>query len=160
MWTAMGLPEVSTILWRERHLLELLVFKLDAQQLLIGSGRDRWLSHASDELELVLEELRHTELRRAIEVDAVAPELGLNPGATLAELAVAAPAPFDQLLRQHRDALLELAAEVRDRSRQNRDTLARGQGVVRDLIAAASVATSGSATPTDAASGILVDRVI
>ena len=30
----MGLPEVSTILWRERHLLELLVFKLDAQQLL------------------------------------------------------------------------------------------------------------------------------
>lgn len=161
----MGLPEVSTILWRERHLLELLVFKLDAQQLLIGSGRDRWLNHASDELESVLEELRHTELLRAVEVDDVAPTLGLGAGASLAELAMAAPAPFDDLLRQHREALVELAAEVRDRSRQNCDALARGQQAVRELISAASAATAGvpvgaGANDAGAASGILVDRAL
>lgn len=156
----MGLAEVSTILWRERHLLELLVFKLDAQQLLLGSGRDRWLIHASDELEHVLDELRHTELLRAVEVDGVAASLGLSPGASLAELADAAPVPFDSLLRQHREALLELAAEVRDRSRHNCEALARGQQAVRQLIATATASTSaGSALPDVAASGILVDEV-
>jgi hypothetical protein len=156
----MGLPEVSTILWRERHLLELLAFKLDAQQLLIGSGRDRWLHHVSDELESVLDELRHTELLRAVEVDAVAGALGLGAGASLAELAAAAPAPFDDLLRQHREALVELAAEVRDRSRQNCDALARGQQAVRELIAAASAATAGVPAHDAAASGILVDQAL
>jgi hypothetical protein len=156
----MGLPEVSTILWRERHLLELLVFKLDAQQLLIGSGRDRWLSHASDELHVVLEELRHVELLRAVEVDAVAPTLGLPPSPSLAELAAACPAPFDELLLQHREALLELASEVKDRSRANRDALARGQAAVRDLIAAASGMAHGSATDAEPMSGILLDRAL
>jgi hypothetical protein len=158
----MGLPEVSTILWRERHLLELLVFKLDAQQLLIGSGRDRWLNHASDELDAVLEELRHVELLRAVEVDAVAPSLGLAAGASLAELADAAPTPFGDLLSQHRDALLELAAEVKDRSRANRDALARGQAAVRDLITAAAGATPSGAPRGDdePMHGILLDRAL
>jgi hypothetical protein len=159
----MGLPEVSTILWRERHLLELLVFKLDAQQLLIGSGRERWLAHATDEVEAVLEELRHTELLRAVEVDAVATSLGLGPNPSLAELAEAAPAPFDGLLAQHRDALLELAAEVRERSRTNRDVLARGQAALRTVLASASAAAQppgASPAGDDVTSGVLVDRVI
>ncbi len=156
----MGLPEVSTILWRERQLLELLVFKLDAQQLLIGSGRDRWLTHASDELQLVMEELQHVELLRAMEVDSVASSLGLPPGVSLAELADAAPAPFDDLFRQHRICLLELSSEVKDRSRQNCEALARGQSALRELIAVAgSTSHAGAVLPDEPASGILVDRV-
>lgn len=73
----MGLAELSSILWAERRLLELLVFKLESQQLLLGSGRDRWLPRSSDELEAVLEDLRHTEVLRAMEARAVATELGL-----------------------------------------------------------------------------------
>ena len=152
----MGLPEVSTILWRERRLLELLVFKLDAQQLLLGSGRERWLTHASDELESVLEELRHVEVLRAMEVDAVANVLGLPPGPSLSELAAAAPPPFDDLLGQHRAALLELAAEVRDRSRLNSEALVRGQAAVRELIVTASAGPARR--DDDVSSGILVDR--
>ena len=157
----MGLPEVSTILWRERELLELLLYKLDAQRMLLGSGRDRWLPHVSDELEAVLEELRHTELLRAMEVDAVAHELGLPPAPTLAELAAAAPAPWDELLTQHRDALLGLSGEVRDNSRQNTEALARGAATVRELITTASTVSGGGARHGDeTASGILVDRAL
>jgi hypothetical protein len=157
----MGLPEVSTILWRERRLLELLVFKLDAQQLLLGSGRERWLTHASDELEDVLEELRHVELVRAMEVDGVANSLGLGPGPSLAELAAAAPPPFDELFSQHRVALVELAAEVRDRSRGNCEALVRGQAAVRDLLVTATAGGGGAARhDDDLNSGLLVDRVI
>lgn len=159
----MGLPEVSTILWHERHLLELLAFKLDAQQRLLGSGCDRWLALASDELEALLDELRHTEMLRAIEVDALANGLGLPPGPSLTELAAAAPPPFDELFTQHRVALLELAAEVRDRSRGNCEALGRGQAAVRQLLVTAG-APGGAGGPgaagDDVTSGILVDRVI
>ena len=34
----MGLREVSAILWRERHLLELLLFKLDEEQLVLAAA--------------------------------------------------------------------------------------------------------------------------
>lgn len=155
----MGLPEVSTILWRERQLLELLVFKLDVQQLLLGGGKDRWLVHAADEVEAVLEELRHVEVLRAMEVDLIAGELGLGPGPSLAELAAAAPVPFDELFAQHRSALVELAAEVRERSRGNCDALARGHSAVRELLATAN-ASAGASRADDPTSGILVDRVM
>ena len=42
----MALSDVSNILWRERQLLELLVFKLEEEQLVLAAGRTRWLAHA------------------------------------------------------------------------------------------------------------------
>ena len=50
----MALSDVSNILWRERQLLELLVFKLEEEQLVLAAGRARWLAHASREVESVL----------------------------------------------------------------------------------------------------------
>jgi hypothetical protein len=73
----MGLREVSAILWRQRHLLELLLFKLDEEQLVLVAGRTRWLPRATREVEMVLEEIRQTELERALEVSRVALDLGL-----------------------------------------------------------------------------------
>ena len=40
----MALSDVSNILWRERQLLELLVFKLEEEQLVLAAGRNRWLA--------------------------------------------------------------------------------------------------------------------
>jgi hypothetical protein len=156
----MGLPEVSTILWRERELLELLVYKLDAQRRLLGSGQERWLPQASDELEAVLDLLRHTELLRAIEVDALARELGVPPGPSLGELADQAPPPWDDLLRQHRAALLELAGEVRDHSVHNCEALARGAATVRELITTATTVGGPGRTDDEPSSGILLDQVL
>ena len=61
-----ALAHVSSALWRIRELLELLTFKLETEQVLVAAGRTRWLGRATHEVELVLEEIRHAELRRSI----------------------------------------------------------------------------------------------
>src|SRR6476646_5015881 len=64
----MSLSEVSNILWRERRLLDLLVFKLEEERFVLESGRMRWLTHATREVEKVLEEINRIELERAMAV--------------------------------------------------------------------------------------------
>ena len=110
----MSLTEVSSILWRERELLELLVFKLEEEQLLLAAGRARWLTFATREVEMVLAEIKRSELGRAVEVDAVASALGLPAGISLRELAERVPAPWDNILREHRKAFLALSDEISD----------------------------------------------
>jgi len=119
----MGLPEVSTILWRERNLLELLLFKLEEERLVLTAGLSRWLPHANREVDLVIAELRQIEGARTGALDGVAPELGLEPGLTLRELAAAAPPPWDGLLEQHRAAFLTTAREIALLERAHRDLL-------------------------------------
>ena len=131
----MGLREMSTILWRERQLLELLLFKLDEEQLLLAAGRNRWLPRATREVEMVLEEIKQTELERAVEVERLAPQLGLGSNAGLCQLADAAPPPWSGMLTDHRHAFLLLSEEVAGLVRANRDLLARGQRAVGEVMA-------------------------
>src|SRR5262249_25028695 len=74
----MDLSEVSNILWRERQLLDLLVFKLEEEQLVLAAGRARWLAHATREVESVLGEIKRIELERSVLVSAVAREYGMT----------------------------------------------------------------------------------
>jgi hypothetical protein len=131
---AMGLTEVTDILWREREALELLLFKLEEEQLVLAAGRTRWLGHATREVELVLDRIRRTELLRAAEVDGVARELGLQPNPTLSALAEAAGQPWTDLLREHRRALLALSAEITGLAEANRDLLTTGQRSAREAL--------------------------
>lgn len=131
----MGLREVSAILWRERHLLELLLFKLDEEQLVLAAGRTRWLPRATREVEMVLEEIRQTELERAVEVSRLAVDLGLPSGASLRQLAETAPEPWHDMLLEHRQAFLTLTDEITALVQSNRELLARGQKAVRDVLA-------------------------
>lgn len=134
----MGLREVSAILWRERHLLELLLFKLDEEQLVLAAGRTRWLARATREVEMVLEELRQTELERAIEVGRVAEVLGLPEGASLRQLADAAAPPWQGMLAEHREAFLTLTDEISTLTHTNRELLTRGQKAMQDVLATIS----------------------
>ena len=77
----MGLSELSGVLWRERQLLELLLFKLEEEQLILTSGKTQWLGHATREVESVLDQIRGVELGRAVEAEDAALALGLEPGA-------------------------------------------------------------------------------
>ena len=131
----MGLREVSAILWRERHLLELLLFKLDEEQLVLAAGRTRWLPRATREVEMVLEEIRQTELERAVEVSRLSVEYGLPSGASLRQLADAVPEPWHDMLLEHRQAFLTLTDEITALVQSNRELLARGQKAVRDVLA-------------------------
>jgi flagellar FlgN protein len=131
----MALNDVSNILWQERRLLELLVFKLEEEQLVLAAGRTRWLSHATREVDNVLEEIKKVELQRAIEVEAVVHELGLSSAPSLRELAELTTSPWNGIFEEHRRALLETAQEIDSVARANRDLLSRGQQAAREALA-------------------------
>jgi hypothetical protein len=157
----MSLMQLSDVLWRERNLLELLLFKLEEEQMILTSGRSRWLGHATREVESVLDEIRGAELGRAVEADEVARELGLEPGASLAELADAAPEPWDELLRAHRDAFATLTMEISQLADGNRELLAMSHRATQETLLSMQDAHtydgSGQTAPSRAAAR-LVDR--
>ncbi len=130
----MALSRLSDVLWTERHLLELLLFKLEEEQLVLSSGRTRWLGHATREVETVLEEIRDAELGRATEADAAANMLGLPAGITLLEMSEHAPAPWNDLLRAHRDAFVTLTAEISQLADGNRELLAMSHRATQETI--------------------------
>ena len=144
----MALAEVTSTLWRERELLELLLFKLEEEQLLLAAGRHRWLARATREVETVLEEIRRAELLRAVQVDEAAVELGLEPGPSLGALAAAADEPWRTLLREHRTAFMTATAEISAMAQSNRDLLTAGFRATRDALLSL---TDG--TPTYSAAG-------
>lgn len=149
----MGLADLSSILWREREMLELLLFKLEEEQLILANNRTRWLAHATREVELVLDQIRRTEVVRAAEVEVLGIQLGLGTNASLSQLADASPAPWNELLREHRRAFLTLAAEVSALAEANRDLLTAGQRAARETMLAVvgSVETYGRRGETVAA---------
>jgi hypothetical protein len=142
---AVSLMELSSVLWRTRELMELLLFKLEEEQLVLAAGRSRWLAHATREVELVLEQIRETEIIRAAHSQDAALGLGLAPDASLSQLADVAPAPWFELLHQHRKAFLTLTAEIAGMAVLNRDLLTAGQRAAREtmLIVTGSVETYG-----------------
>jgi hypothetical protein len=160
-----SLTDLSSVLWRSRELLELLLFKLEEEQLILAAGRSRWLAHATREVEVVLEQIRHTEVIRAAFSQAVSLELGLSAEAALGELADAAPDPWSDLLHQHRKAFLLLTSEITGMAEANRDLLTAGQRAAREtmLVFAGNVETYGRQGQT-VAGGVrrpsLVDEAI
>ncbi len=97
-----GLGDVTSLLWHERGLLERLLATTGAN----GQARD------GSELAATVHELKLTEVARAAEVDALAGQLSLAAGTTLAQLADVAPEPWAWILGDHREALRDLTAEL------------------------------------------------
>lgn len=111
----MGVDELSALLWKERELLDLLVFKLEEEQLILTSGKTRWLQHATLEVEQVLQRLRAAGLARTVEVGSVAAEWGTPEDATLRQLAGdAPPGPWSSIFAAHLKAMTESAARIRE----------------------------------------------
>ena len=129
-----GFPEVASLLWREREVLERVLFKIVQEKLILAAGQTRWLGAASRELEAALHDLRGSEVVRAAEVDALATQLGLSPGIALAELAEVAPEPWNEILLEHRDALRQLAAEIDTATAEARQLLDAGAGAAQDTL--------------------------
>lgn len=161
----MSLSEVSNILWRERRLLDLLVFKLEEKHFVLESGRTRWLSHATRELEQILEEIKRVELRRAMTVAGSAGELRTSDAPSLREMAAIAPPPWDGIFAAHRSALMALTREIDAITESNRNMLERGQLAAREALASLGEididldADSASASSSDRAPGLrLVDK--
>ena len=130
----MSLAELSNVLWRQRQLLDLLLFRMTVEQTLLVGRQVRWLARATDEVEAVLEEMRQTELVRTMVLQEAAEELGLGDDPSLRELAEAAPSPWGEIFEEHRRAFLGLTDEVQTIAASNRELLGREQRATRALL--------------------------
>lgn len=132
----MGANELSIHLWRERELLELLLFKLEVQRLLLEDGKTRWIQQAAGEVEQVLGHIRAQGLSRAVEVSSVAKEWGAPDEATLLDLIEAAPTTgWRDVLTEHRGVLTAIMAEVSQSRTANEMHLRAVARAVEDTLA-------------------------
>jgi hypothetical protein len=148
-----SLAELSNVLWRQRQLLDLLLFRMTVEQTLLVGRQVRWLARATDEVEAVLEEMRQTELVRAVVLQDVAEDLGLGIDPSLRELAEAAPAPWCDIYEEHRRAFLALTDEVQTIALANRELLGREQRATRELIEELTGTDYGRRTTDDPSYG-------
>jgi len=130
----MNVVETSTILWRQRELLSLLLFKLEVESLVLSAGRSRWLGAATYEVEILLEQLREHEVLRACAVDELALHLGLDPGPSLGQIVDALHEPWRATFADHRRELIAISAEIDAAVRTNRGLLASGQRAVQEAL--------------------------
>lgn len=113
----MGANELSSLLWHERELLDLLIFKLEEEQLLLTAGKTRWLPHATSEVEQVVRRLRAHGLPVAIEVSTLAEEWGVTADdPSLKDLAAAAPKAgvWSDILRAHLEAMTAQTTQIKE----------------------------------------------
>jgi hypothetical protein len=141
----MGANDLSTLLWRERELLELLVFKLEEEQLLLTAGRSRWLHHATREVEAVLARLRVSGIERTVEASTVAVEWGLDEEATLRQLVEHAPSEtWRDILQSHLTALTALTAQIAEVRDTNMTYLRAATRATQETLATVGAEPLGS----------------
>ena len=147
------LGSLSSVLWRERQLLELLLFKLVEEQLVLGSGDHRWLARATREVELVLDQVRVAELGREVEVSALAGQLGLPGEPNLRALIAEVEEPWTEIFTKHREGFLELTREITEVAAANRALVGRAQAATRQTLEwlGERAATGGGYTASGAA---------
>ncbi|GAB3044031.1 hypothetical protein GCM10027052_27800 [Parafrigoribacterium mesophilum] len=162
----MSAHELSALLWRERELLELLVFKLEEEQLLLmTAGKARWLQFATREVEQVMERVREAGLARTVEVSKLAAEWGSDENATLRELADHAPADtWAEIFRAHLQGMTALTKEIqelRDVNEQFLRTAMRStQETMADMDKESTTYDSRGASDAPVAAAQLFDRTL
>jgi flagellar biosynthesis/type III secretory pathway chaperone len=131
----MSLPDLAAVLWRQRDLLERLVYRLECEQLMLAAGRTRFLATATAEVETLVRELRVVEMQRAAAAQRAAVDAGIDGLGTLEELAAAVQPPWTGVLLEHRETLLVLTRELGALAEANRTLMAAGMRAVESALA-------------------------
>jgi hypothetical protein len=140
-----AMERLSLVLWRERELLEQLHFKLEVEQLVLASGRTRWLANAARDIDTVLATIRETEVLRAVAADEAAASIGMSSNPSLAALAEAADEPWGQILAEHRQAFVAVTADIGALADSNRDLISAGYRSARETLLSMGETTDGYA---------------
>ena len=107
--------ELTAQLWRQRELLEMLLFKYEEERLLRTAGMTRWLAHANREIEVVTGRLGKSSLSTAVAISGLGESWGLPRGALLRDLAEGAPsAMWAEIFTDHLRAMVEVITEIRE----------------------------------------------
>ncbi len=153
--------DLSSVLWRERGLLDTLLFKLEVQQLLLTGGRTQWLGAAAGEVEVVLDRIREIEVLRAVELDALAEELGLGDNPSLHRLAEACDETWATIWLDHRVALTASATAISELAESTRELLITDQHATQATLSSLSDDTGtygADGTGVDNRHAALLDR--
>jgi hypothetical protein len=129
------LTAVSDALWMQRETLQTLLYRLVCEKLVLTSGSCHWLPRADDDVRAAVDQLRGGEVIRAAEVEELTRILGLDPDASLADLAAAVPEPWGTLLTDHRTVLRSLAAQVQAVADENQQLLDAASQAVAAVLA-------------------------
>lgn len=143
------MERLSTVLWRERELLDQLHYRLEVEQLVLASGRSRWLAAAARDVDSLLSTIRETEVLRAVAADAAAEAVGMTSNPSLSALVEAAPEPWSSILGEHRQAFLEVTADIGALADLNRDLISAGLRSAREAL----LSLGGESTDGYAADG-------
>lgn len=129
------LSQLSQDLWFDRHLVELLLFKLVEAQLLLAADETRFIPSALSEVEEVIDRIRDAEDDRSATVAELAAEWEVaGPSLSLNEIVRRAPEPHASMLDEHRSAFSRLADEIEQVTRENRRLATDATGRVKALL--------------------------
>ncbi|HEX9887874.1 MAG TPA: flagellar export chaperone FlgN [Nitriliruptorales bacterium] len=144
------LPALAQTLWAERHLVEHLLYKLVAANLMLAADDRRFVSRALDEVDAVVERLWDAERARSSAVAEVARHWRVPADeVTLSRLGSECPEPWGSMFDEHRDAFDRMTAEIERTADDNR----RLASVALSDIRASLAALSGPQARTDTARG-------
>lgn len=128
------MEKLTSVLWRERELLESLLYRLEVEELIMSSGRTRWLSAAAREVEEVVSALREVEILRSVATMEAGDLLGLGPDPRLSELIEAAEEPWRSILGDHRETFLALTDDIARVAQSNRALIVAGLRATQDSL--------------------------
>lgn len=141
------LEELAETLWQERHLTELLLYKLVCTKLLLAADEQRYTGVALSEVDSVLTTLRTAEHRRDDVVQALAVSWGISiDELRLDTLIERSPEPWASIFGDHRRSFLDLTAEIEETARENRRLAASGLQRVQQTMLALTGGDDGATT--------------
>lgn len=149
----MGAPEVSTLLWRERQLLDLLLFKLEEEQLVLAASRPHLLGPASAEVAQVLEQISQCESEREAATRGLADELGLEAPARLGQIIEASEEPWTGIFADHRKGLVAAVERIRAMAAGTKALLAARLAATTDALSLLGHAPVDGYAPAGSGSG-------
>ncbi|MEX0836298.1 MAG: flagellar export chaperone FlgN [Nitriliruptor sp.] len=131
------LEELAETLWQERHLTELLLYKLVCTRMLLAADEQRYTGICLNEVDSVLSRLRDAETHRDDVVQALAVTWGVSIDQLyLSTLADRSPEPWAAIFDDHRKAFLSLTSEIESVAVDNRRLASSGLHRVQQTMAA------------------------
>ena len=159
-----SMEDLSLVLWRERDLLETLLYKLEVEKLVLATHSTRWLAAAAREVEQLLETVRETELLRAVAADTAAASLGLAANPSLRALAEPVGDPWRTILLDHHKAFVACTRDLVEVAATNRELLTASQQAAREAFLGIAEQSAGYSPTGSAVAGEqryhVVDRSI
>ena len=155
-----AMERLSLVLWRERDLLEDLHYRLEVEQLVLASGRSRWLAHATRDIDTLLATIRETEVLRSVAADAAAEAAGMSANPSLASLAETAGEPWGTILTEHREAFVELTHEITTLADSNKHLISAGYRSAREALLSLGDSVDGYAADGTATADPLRNRLV